>query len=101
MIERTMSNKNSLFAKRWGGIGNLFLNAFECFKETWTGKIEPPELKNLSIELDVLCKKCSQVPFVAQHPNSFYATQASKNGSLNDDATQGLTSSELPQKGTF
>lgn len=76
---------------------NLFAKAFECFKETWTGKIEPPELKKLSHELKALNKQYSQVTSVANNPHAFH-TQSSKKGSPDDGTTEGLRGPGTPPK---
>ena len=38
----------------WKGIGTVFVNAFNSFKEAWTGKIASNELKKISHEVHAL-----------------------------------------------
>lgn len=54
---------------------DLFTDAFKSFKETWTGKVEPPELKKLSHEIKTLNREYNPVRSVAEHPYAFHATK--------------------------
>ena len=61
----------------WSFIGNLFVNAFDQFKQTWTGKVEPPELKKLSYDLNAIHERHSPATTAAKNPHAFYAEKPS------------------------
>jgi hypothetical protein len=81
-------------ASMWKFVGNLFVSAFDSFKETWSGKVEPPELKKLSHELNTLNKQYSQVTSTANHPHAFLTP---KKGS-HDDENPELGNLQTPSK---
>ena len=66
----------------WGYIGNLFVKAFDSFKETCTGKEEPPQLKKLSHQLQALKKRYSPVPTVSESRFAFHHSNSDQGSNV-------------------
>lgn len=73
---------NDVPGKMWAFVGNFFVKAFDQFKQTWTGKVEPPALKKLSHDLNAIHEWHRPAPTAVKNPNAFYAEKPSSGSSL-------------------